>query len=157
MPVVHLVCGVPGSGKSTLASKLVTEFDAVRLCPDDWMVCSNIDLHDSVVRDLLETTQKKVGLMLLANGRDVVVEWGTWAAQERVEWVDATNEAGFGVVAYFLNLPIDVVWLRIQRRNLEQKPADRMTYEEVVEAFNIFQSPKVEELTKYVSVVTITA
>lgn len=41
-----VVVGLPGAGKTTRAKVLATEQDAVRLCPDEWMRSSNIDLRD---------------------------------------------------------------------------------------------------------------
>ena len=33
-----MLCGLPGSGKTTLAKKLENERQAIRLCPDEWVI-----------------------------------------------------------------------------------------------------------------------
>ncbi len=45
-----VVTGLPGSGKTRLGKKLATSMPAIRLCPDDWMMASGIDLWNEVVR-----------------------------------------------------------------------------------------------------------
>ncbi len=39
-----VVTGLPGTGKTRLGKKLATSMPAIRLCPDDWMMASGIDL-----------------------------------------------------------------------------------------------------------------
>jgi shikimate kinase len=44
-----VITGLPGSGKTTLATELARSMPAVRMCPDDWMMSSGIDLWRRVV------------------------------------------------------------------------------------------------------------
>jgi predicted kinase len=37
MATLYLICGMPGSGKTTLAKEIETHFNALRLCPDEWI------------------------------------------------------------------------------------------------------------------------
>ncbi len=39
-----VITGLPGSGKTTLALDLAASLPAARMCPDDWMMASGIDL-----------------------------------------------------------------------------------------------------------------
>jgi predicted kinase len=39
-----VITGLPGSGKTTLAVELAASVPSVRMCPDDWMTASGIDL-----------------------------------------------------------------------------------------------------------------
>lgn len=48
-----LICGLPGAGKTTLAKKLAIERNAIRLCPDDWIIAILKDLNDIPERDRL--------------------------------------------------------------------------------------------------------
>ncbi|WP_012692376.1 AAA family ATPase [Deinococcus deserti] len=37
-PALHLLVGLPGAGKTTLARELETQYAALRLTPDEWML-----------------------------------------------------------------------------------------------------------------------
>ena len=52
-----VLTGLPGSGKTALATELARSMPAVRMCPDDWMMSSGIDLWDSEVRARIERFQ----------------------------------------------------------------------------------------------------
>jgi predicted kinase len=41
-----VITGLPGSGKTTLAVALADSMPACRMCPDDWMMASGINLWD---------------------------------------------------------------------------------------------------------------
>lgn len=71
-----IVTGLPGSGKTTLATELAATMPAIRLCPDDWMMTSGIDLWDQSVRSRIEQFQLTLALDGLSSGHNVIIEWG---------------------------------------------------------------------------------
>jgi predicted kinase len=92
-----VITGLPGSGKTTLATELARSMPAVRLCPDDWMMSSGIDLWNDGVRCRIEQFQLDVALNLLCAGGNVVIEWGVWSREERDALRDAARAIGAAV------------------------------------------------------------
>ncbi|HEV2071698.1 MAG TPA: AAA family ATPase [Acidimicrobiales bacterium] len=86
-----IITGLPGSGKTTLATDLATSMPAVRMCPDDWMMSSGIDLWNSGVRSRIEQFQFDLALDLLRTGLNVIIEWGVWVRDERDALRDAAR------------------------------------------------------------------
>src|SRR5215470_14880089 len=82
-PRLIVICGLPGSGKTTLARELEASLDAVRMCPDEWMDALHIDLWDSAKRADIEALQWRLAQDLLRRGIVVVIEFGSWAREER--------------------------------------------------------------------------
>src|SRR4051794_12324199 len=78
-----IITGLPGSGKTTLAITMADSMPACRMCPDDWMTASGINLWDESARAQIEAFQLTLSLDLLRTGRNVVVEWGVWTRAER--------------------------------------------------------------------------
>ena len=93
-----VITGLPGSGKTTLATELAAAMPAVRMSPDDWMMASGIDLWDEAARAKIEAFQLTLSLDLLRAGNNVVIEWGTWAREERDALRDAARSIGATVV-----------------------------------------------------------
>ncbi|MGA7272661.1 MAG: AAA family ATPase [Acidimicrobiia bacterium] len=120
-----IICGLPGSGKTTLARKLAEGRNAARMSPDDWMVSAGIDLWDGDVRASIEGFQGTLAQKLLAKGRSVIVEWGTWARSERDALRRDARELGVGAELHFLDEPAEVLWERIASRRLEETHGSR--------------------------------
>ena len=152
MARLHLVCGPPGAGKTTRARDISRHTGAARMSPDDWMNGLGIPVRDAQARELIETAQWSLTLLLLAQGRDVVIEWGTWTRLERVALIAAATEAGHVVSAHVLTPPLETLQWRIAQRNSEQASGDGLTPEEVAEAADWFEPPDSDELERYESV-----
>ena len=78
-----VVSGLPGSGKTTAARKLQSERSGVRFCPDEWMAALDANLWNSELRARIEALQWTVALDVLRSGGTAIIEWGTWARDER--------------------------------------------------------------------------
>jgi predicted kinase len=108
-----------GSGKTTLAKQLAPALEAVRMCPDEWMMAAGIDLWDERTRALIEAFQFDLTMELLAHGTNVVVEWGVWSRSERDALRVAARTLGSSVELRHTTAPVDELWRRIQERNAE--------------------------------------
>ncbi len=120
-----IVCGLPGSGKTTNARRIAAQRGGVRLEPDEWMSRLGVNLWDSAMRERVEALQWSLAKELLRAGVTVVIEWGTWSRVERDTLRLQAKELGATVELRYLDVPIDVLWQRIQRRSREDPPITR--------------------------------
>lgn len=141
-----IVCGLPGSGKTTVARELQRKLDAVRFCPDEWMAALSIDVYDEDARAKVEALQWKVGQELLALGLTIIIEWGTWGRSERDTLRLGARALGAAVELYYLNVPLQILFERIQRRGLENPPIERAA---LSRWFDQFQVPTPDEMALY--------
>ena len=145
-----IISGLPGSGKTTLATELASVMPAVRMCPDDWMVSSGIDLWNSVARSQIEQFQKALSLELLTAGHNVVIEWGVWTRRERDELRDAARAVGALVELRYVTAGTDELWRRIVERDLEGRWGSRSIRRDELEAWTeVYEVPDADEMSTY--------
>ena len=94
----------------------------MRLCPDEWKHDLGIDYYDEDGRVRLETRLWQLGQELLALGQSVVMEHGFWAREERDALRLAARELGVAVELHHLDVPVDELWRRLERRNEQALP-----------------------------------
>jgi predicted kinase len=120
------------------------------MCPDDWMVASGIDLWDESTRVRIEAFQLTLAFELLRAGNNVIVEWGTWAREERDALRDAARSIGAPVELRYVSADAEELWRRIVDRDLEGRWGSRsIRRHELDEWMRIFQPPTDEELATY--------
>ncbi len=141
-----VICGLPGAGKTTLAKRLEYELGAVRLCPDEWMASLAIDIYDEDSRAKIEALQWELGRRLIVLGNTVIIEWGTWAREERDALRLGARELAAAVELRYVSAPLEVLFERIQRRGMENPP---ITWEDIVLWSEIFQAPTDEEMALF--------
>jgi predicted kinase len=140
---LFIVCGLPGSGKTTLAKRIETSLSAVRMSADDWMTALSINLHAEGERAKIEALQWELGKRLLSLGQSIVVEWGAWAKSERDLFREEARALDARVELYYLSAPLDELYGRIQRRNMEDPP---IQWEDLQGWERIFQQPTAVEM-----------
>jgi predicted kinase len=141
-----IVCGLPGSGKTTLAKALEINLRAVRFSPDEWISALSLDLYDEERRAKIEALQWKFGQELLARGLTVIVEWGTWGRAERDALRLGARALGAAVELHYLDVPLDVLFERIQRRGMEDPPIEKDALSRWHQAFEV---PTAEEIALF--------
>lgn len=156
MATLYLICGMSGSGKTTLAKELEANCVALRLCPDEWISLIIKNKHDKNELDRLRAPIE--GLMwdlakkLLISGVDIILENGFWSREERIEYLRNAKQvdADVKVILHYLDLSIEKLWDRIQKRNLEL-PDDcfHITREELNQWMDWFTPPDQEEFKLY--------
>jgi len=141
-----IVCGLPGSGKTTHAKQVEQNLHAVRFAADEWMIAIGINLWESDARQRIEKLQWNIARQVLSLGRNVVIEWGTWGRSERDGLRTEARKLGAAVELHFLDAPVDVLFERIRRRNMET-PA--ITLEDIQSWSQMFERPTSDEMALF--------
>ena len=145
-PKLIIVCGLPSAGKTTHAQALEANLSAVRLCADEWMNVLHCNLWDEQMRARVEALQWRLATNLLRLGQTVIIEWGSWAREERDTLRTGARELGASVELHFLDPPIDVLFERIRTRNMESPPIER---QDLLKWSEMFQRPTAEEMALF--------
>jgi predicted kinase len=121
-----MVCGLPGAGKTTFAKKLEKEIPAVRLSPDEWIVplleTPLKEGEDKKIRAPMEKMLLELAVRLAELGTNVILENGFWTVWDRNKHKNVLKKAGLKVELYFLDVPKNILWERIDKRNQQNYP-----------------------------------
>lgn len=109
------------------------ERPGVRFCPDEWMTALGANLWDSELRANVEALQWATALSVLRAGGTAIIEWGTWGRDERERLRAKAATVGARTELLFLDVPVDVLWARIEERGMEDPPMKRFDVEAMYE------------------------
>jgi len=153
-----LIVGLPGAGKTMLARRLEGERAALRFTPDEWTEPLFGVSEDGGRRWVLES-QLFWGLAgrALTLGVSVILDYGCWSENERDMFRERAHELGARAEIVVLDLPLDVLWERLQARNAAL-PAGTfaISREELAEYGAKFQVPTAAELARWDRQVVVT-
>jgi predicted kinase len=145
-----LTCGLPGAGKTTLAKEMAAERQAVRLTKDEWQCALGSSPWDRDIGEKIEGKLWCLAQEILSLGLSVVLDFGLWARVERDELRTQARSLGIGVELYYLDLPTEELWWRIEARNAappwDEEPIGRADLEKWL---TVFEPPDADELALY--------
>lgn len=156
-PVVYMLCGFVGSGKTTYAHRLEAE-GCVRLSIDEWIFGRHgrhgVDYDESLyptheaaaLEDLDERLRK-----LVAGGADVVLDYGFWSREMRDRYKQLIDEAGGRWRLLYLDVDLDEIGRRLERRNREGGANALVVAERHFQEFRMRWQPPVSEGEETVS------
>jgi predicted kinase len=145
-----LICGLPASGKTTLARELARIIPAIRLNKDDWVTRLGHDVWDDEFRVRMEAELWALTQELLAHGQSVILEWGHWARSERDEKREGARVLGVGVELHYLDVPLEELIARVERRNASGEwAASPITRAHMEQWATTFEAPDEAELSLF--------
>ena len=154
MAKLHLICGLPCAGKTTLARRLEQELPGIRLSPDEWLIkifgltLSPDGTSNGPHRDAVEGIQFGLGLRLVAEGLNVILDNGFWTREERDGLRARAEDAGVPMKLHYVHAPISELRRRIADRNANLPEGTYPIKDEVFElALRWFQAPSPDELS----------
>jgi predicted kinase len=106
----------------------------------------SINLYDEESRSRIEALQWKMGQELLKLGLVVIIEWGTWGKSERDTLREGARKLGAAVELHYLSAPPEVLFERIQRRDMENPPIKR---EDIMRWAETIEIPTEEEMALF--------
>lgn len=118
-PTVHMIHGYLGAGKTTFARKLEQELPAIRFSQDEWITCifGHQHLDPETMLEPVKHLMDACWTRCVELGLDVVLDDGFWRRKDRDETRAKAEALGAQCRLYFLCVPDDVAWARIEKRN----------------------------------------
>ena len=113
---LFVLTGLPGSGKSTHAAALAENTGALHVAMDDEVVARGLSLVDYEARFALQPqVEARIGT-LLAEGHDVIAEFGSWTREERDRLRELASASGARTELHFVDAPVAVCAARVRAR-----------------------------------------
>ena len=139
--------GLPASGKTSRARELASDWSALRLTPDEWMIPLFGQQQPPGKRNVLEGRLIWCALSALRNGVNVVVDFGVWAKVERSALRALAASVGATSELVYLPVGAEEQWRRVRARTLTNATTTfEMTEADLAEWRLAFQPPDASEL-----------
>jgi predicted kinase len=145
-PTLFLVFGLPGAGKTTRAREIVAATNAVLLSPDEWIVGLGLSLMDYEFRFKLQDVMLGHAGNILRAGASVVIEFGSWAREERETIRQTAAREGATTELHFLDAPLDELARRVRTRG---GPDDEALASLLVGTSDNFERPTADEIARF--------
>ncbi|MEG2428960.1 MAG: ATP-binding protein, partial [Oscillospiraceae bacterium] len=125
--MIYLLCGKVGSGKSTYAEKLKTKTNGFVLSCDDLM----LTLFDECIgpvkhQDFLARCKSflyRQAFELNEIGKDVILDFGFWSENERIEVCKMFNDNGIETKLIYIKSSYQKITNQLEKRNKLVKQA----------------------------------
>jgi predicted kinase len=160
--LLHLVAGATGAGKTTYARVLSDRLGALHLAIDDWMSIlfgpdqpATPDLAWMFARTgRCEAQMWRLISQSARLGIPVVADCGFTRREHRARWREQAADAGISVVLHHLDIPAEVRWQRVARRNEEKGASFSFVVTRTMFDFieGIWEPPESQELEAFASI-----
>lgn len=147
VPRMFVLVGLPAAGKTSRARELASEWGALRLTPDEWMIPLFGQQQPDRKRNVLEGRLIWLALSALRSGVNVVLDFGLWGKDERSALRALAASVGASSELIYLQVDEEEQWRRVQARSLTDAATTfEMTKADLERWRRIFQPPNATEL-----------
>src|SRR5580698_1250440 len=145
-PTMFVMVGLPAAGKTTRARELASEWSALRLTPDEWMIPLFGQEQPEGTRNVLEGRLIWLALSALRIGINVVLDFGVWGKDERSALRALAASVGATSELVYLQVAEEEQWRRVQARSeTDAATTFEMTKADLERWRQIFQPPDAAE------------
>jgi predicted kinase len=146
-PRLFVMVGLPATGKTSRARELASEWSALRLTPDEWMIPLFGQEQPEGKRNVLEGRLIWLALSALRIGVNVVLDFGVWGKDERTALRALAASVGATSELVYLQVDEEEQWHRVQARSVtEAATTFEMTKADLERWNQVFQPPDATEL-----------
>ena len=147
VPRMFVLVGLPAAGKTSRARELASEWSALRLTPDEWMIPLFGQSQAEGQRNILEGRLIWLALSALRIGVNVVLDFGVWGKDERSALRALAASVGATSELVYLQVDEEEQWRRVQARSqTDAATTFEMTKADLERWRRIFQTPDATEL-----------
>ena len=144
--------GLPCSGKTTEAKILEKEYNALVLTTDKWHIKlfgqdAAEKSHDFYHR-IIEEIEWEIAERVLALGVDVIMDFGFWGKEERMQIKNRAKALGVNFMIHYLDVSKEELYKRLDKRNKELPEGSfKIPKENMDEYIKMFQPVEPDEFT----------
>ena len=144
---MFVMVGLPAAGKTSRACELASEWSALRLTPDEWMIPLFGQEQPEGKRNILEGRLIWLALSALRIGVNVVLDFGVWGKDERSALRALAASVGATSELVYLQVEEEEQWRRVQARSeIDAATTFEMTKADLERWRQTFQPPDATEL-----------
>jgi predicted kinase len=119
MVTLYVLTGLPGAGKSTRAAQIIAATGAAHVDMDSALRARGLSIVDYKTRFALQPEVEATIAPLLADGRSVVAEFGSWTREERERLRAYADALGAHTELHWLDAPPEECVRRLRLRGGE--------------------------------------
>jgi predicted kinase len=144
---MFVMVGLPAAGKTSRARELASEWGALRLTPDEWMIPLFGQVQPEGKRNVVEGRLIWIALRALQIGVNVVLDFGVWGKDERSALRALAASVGATSELVYLDVDEAEQWRRVHARSsTDAATTFEMTKTDLAGWRQGFQPPDVNEL-----------
>ncbi|MGC4175715.1 AAA family ATPase [Demequina sp.] len=144
---LYVLTGLPGSGKSTHAATLAAATGAAHVAMDDEVMARGLSLVDYESRFALQPEVEARIAGMLADGHDVIAEFGSWTREERDRLRELAGASGGRTELHFIDASVETCAARVRARG--GLGSEELARDVVEGSSHLYDRPSADEVATY--------